>query len=52
MDDTSAIEILPRNSVSLLNLVVSDIHDFSMDHNIILNPIIIQISYTVRILIF
>ena len=39
LDDTSAIEILPRNSISLLNSIVSDIHRFSMDHNMQLNPI-------------
>ena len=39
VDDTSAIEILPWNSISLLNLFVSDIHKFSMDHNMRLNPI-------------
>ena len=39
VDDTSAIEILPRNSISLLNSIVSDIHNFSMDHNMRLNPI-------------
>ena len=39
VDDTSAIEILPRNSISLLNSIVSDIHKFSMDHNMRLNPI-------------
>ena len=33
LDDTSAIEILPRNSISLLNSIVSDIYRFSMDHN-------------------
>ena len=26
VDDTSAIEILPRNAISLLNSAVSDIH--------------------------
>ena len=36
--DTSAIEILPRNSISLLNSAVSDIHRFAMDHNMRLNP--------------
>ena len=30
-DDTSAIEIIPRSSISLLNSVVSDIHIFSID---------------------
>ena len=38
MDDTSAIEILPRNSISLLNSILSDIHKFSMDYNMRLNP--------------
>ena len=33
VDDTSVIEILPRNSISLLNSAVSDIHQFVMDHN-------------------
>ena len=39
VDDTSAIEILPRNSISLLNSVVTDIHKFSLDHNMRLNPL-------------
>ena len=39
VDDTSAMEILPRNSISLLNSIVFDIHKFSMDHNMKLNPI-------------
>ena len=39
VDDTSAIEILPRNSISLLNSIVSDIHKFSIDSNMRLNPI-------------
>ena len=39
MDDVSAIETLPRNSISLLNSTVSDIHNFSMDRNMRLNPI-------------
>ena len=39
VDDMSAIEILPRNSISLLNSIVSDIHKFSMDHNMRLKPI-------------
>ncbi len=36
-DDTSALEILPRNSISLLNHVVTDIHDFASSHNMKLN---------------
>ena len=39
VDNTSAIEILPRNSISLLNSIVSGIHKFPMDHNMRLNPI-------------
>ena len=37
-DDNSALEIIPRNSSSLLNIVESDIHSFAMSHNIRLNP--------------
>ena len=37
VDDTSVIEILPRNSISLLNSAVSDIHQFAMDLNMRLN---------------
>ena len=39
VDDTSAIEMLPKNSISLLNSAVSDLHNFSVDHNMRLNPI-------------
>lgn len=38
VDDTSALEIIPRNSTSLLNIVASDIHNFAMTHNMRLNP--------------
>ena len=38
MDDTTALEILPRNGVSSLNHAVSDIHQFSSEHNMRLNP--------------
>ena len=38
VDDTSAIEILPRNSISLLNSILSDIHKLSMNYNMRLNP--------------
>ena len=39
MDDSSSIEILPRNSIRLLNSALPDIHKFFMDHNMRLNPI-------------
>jgi hypothetical protein len=38
VDDISALEILPRNSISLLNYVVMDIHEFASSHNMKLNP--------------
>ena len=38
VDDTSALEIIPRNSISVLNNVAADIHNFAMEHNIKLNP--------------
>ena len=37
VDDTSALEIIPRNSISLLNFAVSDIHEFANEHNMKLN---------------
>ena len=33
VDDTSALEIIPTNSISLLNTAVSDIHKFAVAHN-------------------
>ena len=38
VDDTSALEIIPRNSISLLNFAVSDIHELANEHNMKLNP--------------
>ena len=38
VDDTTALEILPRNGLSLLNVAVKDIHRFSIEHNMKLNP--------------
>ena len=38
MDDTSAFEIIPRNSISLLNTAVFDAQDFTIAHNMKLNP--------------
>ena len=37
VDDTMALEILPRNGISLLNVAVNDIHKFSIEHNMKLN---------------
>lgn len=33
VDNTSALEIIPSNSISLLNCAVSDIHNFAIAHN-------------------
>ena len=38
VDDTTALEILPRNGISLLNVAVNDIYKFSIEHNMKLNP--------------
>ena len=35
VDDTTALEILPRNDISLLNVAVNDIHKFSIEHKLI-----------------
>ena len=39
VDDTSALEIIPRNSISYLNTTVDEIHQFSINHNMKLNPL-------------
>ena len=39
VDDTFALEILPRNSLSFLNTAVSEIHNFSFTHDMKLNPL-------------
>ena len=38
VDDTTALEIVPRNGISLLNVAVNDIYSFSIHHNMKLNP--------------
>ena len=38
VDDTTAIEIIPRNSISILDLVVREIHDYCIEHKMKLNP--------------
>ena len=38
IDDTTALEIIPRNSPSLLNVVASDIHNFAIARDMRLNP--------------
>lgn len=37
VDDTIAIEIIPRNSTRMLDLVVREIHDYGMEHKMELN---------------
>jgi len=38
VDDTTVVEILPHNLISLLDLAVTDTHSFSIDHKMKLNP--------------
>ena len=38
VDDTTALEIIRRNSASLLNFVTNYIYAFSEDHRMKLNP--------------
>ena len=33
VDDTTALEIIPRNSISLLNVFALDINNFAISHN-------------------
>ena len=33
VDDTTALEIIPRNSISLLKVFASDINNFAISHN-------------------
>lgn len=39
VDDTTALEIIPRNSISYLNSTVDEIYQFSIEHNMTLNPL-------------
>jgi hypothetical protein len=39
VDDTAALEIIPRNSFSYLNNTVDELHQFSVNHNMSLNPL-------------
>ena len=38
VDDLTVLEVVPRNSPSLLNVVVDDIHAFAVNNNMRLNP--------------
>ena len=38
VDDTTVLEIIPRNSISLLGFAANDIHRFSINHKMKLNP--------------
>ena len=39
VDDTAALEIIPRNSISYLNNTVDELHQFSINQNMSLNPL-------------
>ena len=38
VDDTTAFKIIPRNSISVLDIVVREIHDYCIEHKMKLNP--------------
>ena len=38
VDDTTAFEIIPRNSISMLDVVIREIHDYCIEHKMRLNP--------------
>ena len=38
VDDTTVFEIIPRNSISMLDVVVREIHDYCVEHKMKLNP--------------
>ena len=38
VDDTTALEIIPRNSMSLTNIVADNINDFAESNHMKLNP--------------
>ena len=37
-DDLTVLEVVPRSSPSLLNVVTDDIHSFAVNNNVRLNP--------------
>ena len=39
VDDTAALEIIPKNSISYLNNTVDELHQFSINQNTSLNPL-------------
>ena len=38
VDDTTTLEIIPRNSFSMLDVVVREIHDYCIEHKMKVNP--------------
>ena len=38
VDDTTVLEVIPRNSLSMLDIVVRDIHEYCISHKMRLNP--------------
>ena len=38
VDDTTAFEIVPTNSISMLDVVVTEIQDYCIEHKMKLNP--------------
>ena len=38
VDDTTTFDIIPRNAISVLGIVVREIHDYCIEHKMKLNP--------------
>ena len=38
VDETTAFEIIPRNSISMLDVFITEIHDYCIKHKMKLNP--------------
>ena len=38
ISDTTAFDVIPRNSISVLDLVVREIHDYCIEQKVKLNP--------------
>lgn len=38
VDDTSVLEVIPTNSISMLDIAVGDIHKYYISHRMKLNP--------------
>ena len=51
VDDLTALEIIPRNSPSLMSYIVSDIQRFTVNNNIKLNPSKCLLTFFITIVV-